>query len=436
MTTKDNRTSMHPSISIDPTTSGQDSQPTKDDVKPKAPLSAAPNLPGGQVTTETHGGCVAGDQTTSTDHLTFDSQELDVGAGSNLPPTKADSDSNASASAAPNFPTSQGRYESQWTTAGGDQTPGRHPGIETHGTPASGPNFTNAHMEFDAQERRGVGDQTPQGDQRRSETQPPCVSLGPILASPLLGMAADVVDDLERVRIANENRYRTLTADDEHGHGLSPDHPDVARLLAIVNSMADAEKQAIKNLQKVMKAHPLGPFVKAQAGLGEKQAARLLAVIRDPYWNDLHDRPRTVSELWAYCGFHVLHPAGHFVDGAQMLLAGGVAPKRQRGQKANWSEDARKRVWLIAASCVKQPAERSHYRRVYDATRAKYADAVHAGECVRCGPKGKPAQPGSPLSLGHQHARGLRAVAKEVLRDLWIEAKRQHTTESTEEAAA
>jgi len=249
-------------------------------------------------------------------------------------------------------------------------------------------------------------------------------------------MAADVVDDLERVRIANENRYRTLTADDEHGHGLSPDHPDVARLSAIVDALTDAERQAVKNLQKVMKAHPLGPFVKAQAGLGEKQAARLLAVIRDPYWNDLHDRPRTVSELWAYCGFHVLHPAGHTLGDTQGVGAGGVAPKRQRGQKANWSEYARKRVWLIAASCVKQPAERSHYRRVYDATRAKYAEAVHSNECVRCGPKGKPAQTGSPLSLGHQHARGLRAVAKEVLRDLWIEAKRLHTTESTEEAAA
>lgn len=417
MNTPDNRTPIVGTKPTQPSASGQDLQPTTERSLPKMDMSAASNLPGDQAVDDTHEWLVAGDQTTSTDQILSGDHVPRAGAGSN-------------------HPASQSWNANQVLDAGGDQPPGRHLSIEPHAAVASGPDFTNAHMEFDAQERRGVGDQTPQGDQRQSETQPPCVSLGPILASPLLGMAADVVDDLERVRIANENRYRTLTADDEHGHGLSPDHPDVARLSAIVDALTDAERQAVKNLQKVMKAHPLGPFVKAQAGLGEKQAARLLAVIRDPYWNDLHDRPRTVSELWAYCGFHVLHPAGHTHGDTQGVGAGGVAPKRQRGQKANWSEYARKRVWLIAASCVKQPAERSHYRRVYDATRAKYAEAVHSNECVRCGPKGKPAQPGSPLSLGHQHARGLRAVAKEVLRDLWIEAKRLHTTESTEEAAA
>ena len=89
----------------------------------------------------------------------------------------------------------------------------------------------------------------------------------------------------------------------------------------------------------------------------------------------------------------------------------------------NWSEDARKRAWLIATSCIKT---KGHYRDIYDATRAKYAEAVHNADCVRCGPAGKPALAGSPLSLGHQHARGLRAIAKELLRDLWIESKRIH----------
>jgi len=63
---------------------------------------------------------------------------------------------------------------------------------------------------------------------------------------------------------------------------------------------------------------------------------------------------------------------------------------------------------------------------VYDTTRAKYADVIHNASCVRCGPAGKPALVGSPLSDGHKHARALRAIAKEVLRDLWIEARRLH----------
>lgn len=66
------------------------------------------------------------------------------------------------------------------------------------------------------------------------------------------------------------------------------------------------------------------------------------------------------------------------------------------------------------------------YRAVYEQARLKYADVVHGAPCVRCGPAGKPAPAGSPLSLGHQHARGLRIVAKAILKDLWKESKRIH----------
>lgn len=256
-------------------------------------------------------------------------------------------------------------------------------------------------------------------------------ALGPILADPLLGVLAEVVDDFEKVRVANENRLRTITTAPDvldvdgvaRGHGLTVHHPQVAKLAESIDVLKAAEHQAILNLQRSMRAHPLGVWAKPMAGVGEKQLARLLAVIGDPYWNDLHGRPRTVSELWAYTGFHVLHPGGHPPSGNHRFLAAGVAPKRQRGQKSNWSEDARKRAWLIATSCIKT---KGHYRDIYDATRAKYAEAVHNADCVRCGPAGKPALAGSPLSLGHQHARGLRAIAKELLRDLWIESKRIH----------
>jgi hypothetical protein len=105
-----------------------------------------------------------------------------------------------------------------------------------------------------------------------------------------------------------------------------------------------------------------------------------------------------------------------------------VAPKRQRGHKSNWNEDARKRAYLIATSCLKQP-KGTRYRDVYDATRTKYADALHQSPCLRCGPSGDPAKPGSPLSLPHQHARGLRAIAKALLADLWRESKRLHEAE-------
>lgn len=273
-----------------------------------------------------------------------------------------------------------------------------------------------------------------------------------VLFDPLLKILATQVDDLEAMRIANSNRVRILTASDvdrdgiRRGLGLPEDHRDVQRIAQTVEAIAAIEKQAISQLQSHMRRSVWGPWLKRATGVGEKQLARLLGEIGDPYWNPLHQRPRTVSELWAYCGYHTL-PVSQAVSDTQNTNADGIklpgdqrtrethqcsvagisrsAPKRTRGQKSNWSEEARKRAWLIATSCVKA-AKGTRYRDVYDATRAKYADAGHNTPCARCGPAGKPAPIGSPLSDGHKHARALRAIAKEVLRDLWIEARRLH----------
>ena len=102
----------------------------------------------------------------------------------------------------------------------------------------------------------------------------------------------------------------------------------------------------------------------------------------------------------------------------------GVAPKRQKGQRADWDPVIKTRVYLVAESCFKN--REFPYRKVYDDGRERWADAVHELPCLRCGPKGQPAEPGTPLSDGHKHARAMRLVMKEILRDLWTEAKRLH----------
>ncbi len=294
------------------------------------------------------------------------------------------------------------------------------------------------------------------------------------LADPLLALAADVVDDLEKVRIANTNRLAQLTRDQpdkdglERGFGLTHDHPDVARLAALVNALAKAEHDAVLNLQRMVRQHPLGPWIKQAKGVGEKQAARLLAAIGDPYWNDLHNRPRLVSELWAFCGYavhklpvsqvrldaHNYNAGGEFAGGSPdqttrdtHINTVGTAVTRQRGMKSNWSPTAKMRAYLIAESCkktaVRAPCIKANdtdddyaihnigcrcspYRVLYDHGRKKYADATHKLECKRCGPTGKPAAIGSPLSAGHKQSRALRFVAKTLLKDLWHEAKRLH----------
>lgn len=250
------------------------------------------------------------------------------------------------------------------------------------------------------------------------------------LTDPLLLIFAESLGSLEETRIANQNRLRQLTRDEadsdglERGFGLTLDMPQVAQLDRLVNSLADMEHQATLNLQRQMRAHPLGPWVKATPGVGLKQGARLLAAIGDPYWNTLHDRPRTVSELWAYCGLHVL-PAGRMASDTQSGSAGGdqtsdpgqrenathvtlagVAAKRRKGVKSNWSGDAKMRAYLVAVSCMKTP--QSPYRATY-LDRRVHTAVTH--------PDWTP---------GHSHNDALRIAAKAVLRDIWREARDMH----------
>lgn len=216
---------------------------------------------------------------------------------------------------------------------------------------------------------------------------------GTRLADGLLLIFADAVDDLEQTRIATDNRIRSLVQD--KGLSGSPEHE---RLASISGQLQAIEHDAVLQLRGVMRAHPLGPFVKRTIGLGEKQTARLLAAIGDPYIKPAvvdretgevvePKRPRRgPAELWAYCGLHV-------VDGKR--------PRRTRGERANWSNTAKMRALLCAESCIK--AARSPYRPVYDAERAKWAER--------------------DTSDLHKHRHALAVVAKAILRDLWIEAK-------------
>lgn len=278
-----------------------------------------------------------------------------------------------------------------------------------------------------------AGSNPPDG-QSGCDTQSLPAVRGPILRDPLLALMADAVDDLERVRIASENRYRSLTRDEAdsdgevRGLGLSDALPEVARQRTVVDGIAALEHQAILNMNRQVRKHPLWlRYAKEQKGIGEKQFARLLAVIGDPYWNDLHDRPRRESELIAYCGYHVItSDSSHPRRDTQTLSAVGVAPKRAKGQKSNWNEDARKRVWVITGSCLKAQGQMA---QTYYQAREKYADATHPADCVRCGPAGKPALAGSDLSDGHKHARALRKVAKTILKGLWLTARDIHQEE-------
>lgn len=268
----------------------------------------------------------------------------------------------------------------------------------------------------------------------------------PSLFDPTLYMLASLLDDIEGIRKANGNRVRILTATEPdedgvmRGFGLDASHPTVATLEALATQLSAVEHGAILALNRVMRGHPLAAYQKQAKGVGEKQLARLLAAIGDPYLRTLPDgttQPRTVSQLWAYCGLHTL-PGGHTPNDARIGAAAGasrhqagtsvvatpihdasrpgdyVAAKRQKGVKANWSTDAKTRAYLIATSCIKSGGE---YRAVYDQRRTLTA-ATH--------PDWTP---------GHSHNDALRIVSKRILRDLWRAARDYHMPEPKEQAA-
>ena len=245
------------------------------------------------------------------------------------------------------------------------------------------------------------------------------------LGDSILNAISETLDDIEKARTAMENRNNALTTypseikdpkKKRHALGLPKDHPQVVVLTATRDALKKIEDDVSKELEKQFSAHPLAPWIKSRKGLGLKQTGRLLAAVGDPYWHDVEDRPRLVSELWAYCGLDVRD---------------GAAPRKKTGAKSNWNNAARMRAWNMAQKCMQLYNKvGGPYGELYYKAKEKYADAVHLVPCAQCTPKGKPpAEVGSALKDGHKHARALRIVSKEILRDLWTESKRLYEEE-------
>lgn len=236
---------------------------------------------------------------------------------------------------------------------------------------------------------------------------------------PILGTLASTVSDLEAIRISLVNRLYSLThevADVDgvvRGYALPDDDPSVEVVRELVRSAEELEKKAIKALQNRMKSHVLYPWVEANKGVGSKTAARLLSALGDPYMKEQYIpegeefrrvyKPRSVSELWSYAGYGVID---------------GKAPARSKGTVMNWNPEVRMRTYLIAETSVKCNGT---YKPVYDEAKKHALATPHALDCHRC-----KAKAGEPLGNGHAHARALRRVSKEVLKDLWTLSKEWH----------
>lgn len=233
-----------------------------------------------------------------------------------------------------------------------------------------------------------------------------------------IGIAASLVDDLEDLRKATENRIRSLTRTepDKDGvirsEGIHPLDPQVMAVQGILDGVKAQEKAAIKNLEKQILDSPFGEYVKMRKGIGPKAIGRLLAATGDPYianqifldddYNVIGSYifERSLRQFFTYCGYGI--------------ASDGNARRRKKGEKANWNSEAKKRVYIISDSAMKQ--RNSHLREVYDSAKLKYENSEvidKEGNFV-------------PISDGRRHNRALRAMSKEVLAELYHVAREYH----------
>jgi len=147
----------------------------------------------------------------------------------------------------------------------------------------------------------------------------------------------------------------------------------------------DFEKRLAGHIEALLEGNDFyNAWLRHVKGIGPLLSASLLSELGSP------DRFDSVSAQWAYCGLHV--------------NGDGEAPRRSKGNHANWNPQLRMTAWKVASQFVKQPG--SFGRLLYDGYRAYYEKRDGAE------PKWKP------------HARAMRRVAKDFLRCLWVEWRR------------
>lgn len=332
------------------------------------------------------------------DHNGFDAQN-DYVPGNTLTPAVCNAKPNRSSSGDQlEQGQKNGEHQSASALLNGDNRDHKEGGTHGDPVPVVTTNLDSDHHPCDAQQWSvAVQDQqqTPADDQSKLDAQDPPVDP----AGALLLILADALDDIERTRIANENRLRSLTT----VKGLADTDKAAVTLGGIVSVLADVEKQSTKALERAMKAHPLGPWVQCTVGVGLKQGARLIAAIGDPIWNTAEDRPRRgPAELWCYCGY-------------------APGQKRTKGVKSNWNADAKMRAFLCAEGALKSGVRRLDGCDDSDGYDLNHREAISPLGQVYLDARTSWAE--KETSDGHKHNHALRLVAKAILKDLFLEAK-------------
>lgn len=331
-------------------------------------------------------------------------------------------------------------------TRGGDQSSsdahsGSVPSPDTSGnqviTDTQGRSVPGTILPAEQQAATDMG--SPEEARGAVQQAPPIVGapLAPYLFTPELCLLAQQLDDLEGLRKAEENRHRALTRTDEdrdgvqRGYMLDPEHPAAKAVRTVLDGLRQLEHQTELALKREMRANPLNEWRKSQPGIGEKTLARLLNCVGDPYVRMDDGRPRTVSQLWAYCGLHTI-PADTSGSQARNDTQCGHAPgadmaaRRRKGMVANWSTQAKTRAYLIAECCVKAGVRKDADGNRYAKDGSEYAQLYidRREHTAITHPEWTPA---------HSQSDALRIVSKRILRNLWRAARDIHMNDETKE---
>lgn len=287
--------------------------------------------------------------------------------------------------------TDHGPCESQKATVGGESSGDDQDGPEAHGTNiVANPSVTDHH---DCETHGvSVGGGTPWHELRAW---------------------AEQFSAVQQFRIAAENKVRAANVDAGMFAAQLDAYKDLEHKtdLALGRCYRRVVPAEIKEWQKL---HPglgvhlialllghLGNPAVAIPGRWEGTGSTRVLVHEDP-------RPRTLGQLWQYCG----------VGDSTKRKAKGMTAEELAGLG---NPQLKMLVYLLATKCMMaRTVHGGRYGDLYDLRRLVTADRVHAADCVRCGPSGKPALAGSTWSKAHQHADALRIVGKEILRDLWL----------------
>lgn len=251
---------------------------------------------------------------------------------------------------------------------------------------------------------------------------------------PALSVFAQNFWDIQKTRKTIQNRMSAEHTEDQSRY--------LAKIAFVPEDLQGIEDDLNKEIEKafaVLAPPGIQSWVEANKGIGIPTIGRILGLTGHPRWKaplkwestgiapktpqdewrpkdqrsrilvpDGPVRPRTIAQLWQYCG--VGDPNRRPTPGmSQKDLMGLGIPQ------------AKVTVYLIS-NAIEKAGTGGYFRELYDTYKEKHQDDIHKEECIRCGPRGKPAKEGSKLSKGHIRGRTLRYVGKQVLKEMWIAA--------------